>query len=263
MSSLPVAARRYQAARYASTVCDAVDDVLAAAGVEPEERVVFVSYSRADAAEVLPLVDALTDQRFRVYLDTRSNPPASLWEDVLVDALVDAALVVVLETANSARSHWVQREIGLAQARGAGVIAVQPGSPFPFYGITTRFIGPPGQAGQFVTRQHRLLVTMQRERRVQSVVDALVRAGLPADRVGAIVDTTGHRIGIQARPVTLGQLRRTANSARAAGRRAVTFSPLPVLAARRLDRLWMHDESNSLTYALGSLRSLVRRVAQP
>jgi hypothetical protein len=263
MSSLPASARRHQAARYASTVCDAVDDVLAAAGVEPEERVVFVSYSRADAALVLPLVDALADQRFRVYLDTRSNPPASLWEEVLVDALVDAALVVVLETANSTRSNWVQREIGLAQARGAAVIAVQPGPPFPFRGVTARFIGPPGQAAPFVTRQHRLLVTMQRERRVRSVVDALASAGLPVDRNGAIVDTTGHRIGVQPRPVTLRQLRRITDSARAAGLRAVTFSPLPVLAARRLDRRWMHDESGSLTYSVGSLRSLVRQVSQP
>lgn len=263
MSSLPASARRHQAARYASTVCDAVDDVLAAAGVEPEERVVFVSYSRADTALVLPLVDALADQGFRVYLDTRRNPPASLWEDVLVDALVDAALVVVLETANSTRSNWVQREIGLAQSRGAGVIAVQPGPPFPFHGVTARFIGPPRQAGSFVTRQHRLLVTMQRERRVQSVVDALTRAGLPVHRDGATVDTTGHRIGVQPRPVTLRQLRRITDSARAAGRRAVTYSPLPVLAARRLDRRWMHDESDSLTYAVGSLRSLVRRVSQP
>lgn len=263
VNSLPASARRHQAARYTSRVCDAVNDVLAAAGVEPEERVVFVSYSRSDAALVLPLVDALADQRFRVYLDTRSNAPASLWEDVLVDALIDAALVVVLETANSIRSNWVQREIGLAQARGAGVIGVQPGLPSPFRGITARFIGPPGQAGPFVARQHRLLVNMQRERRVVSVAAALTSAGLPAVRDGAVVDTTGHRIGVQPRPVTLRQLRRTSDSARAAGLRAVTFSPLPVLVARRLDRRWMHDESDSLAYAVGSLRSLVRRVSQP
>ena len=263
MSSLPTSARRHQAARYSSTVCDAIDDVLAAAGVEPEERVAFVSYSRKDGALVLPLVDTLADQRFRVYLDTRSNPPASLWEDVLIDALVDAALVVVLETANSVSSAWVQREIGLAQARGAAVIAVQPGAPYPLRGVTARFIGPPGQAGPFVARQHRLLVNMQRERRTGSVVAALARAVLPAARDGAVVDTGGYRIGVQPRPVTLRQLRRTSDSARAAGLRAVTFSPLPVLAARRLDRQWMHGESGSFAYAVGSLRSLVRRVSQP
>lgn len=262
-ASLPASVRFFQAAWYTTTVCDTVDDVLAAAGIEPDERVAFVSYSRADTGLAMPLADALADQRFRVYLDTRSNPPASLWEDVLVDALVDAALVVVLETVNSPQSKWVQREIGLAQSRGAGVIAVQPGLPFPFRGVTARFVGPPGDAGPFVTRQHRLLVTMQRERRIRSVLAALDRAGLPAQRDGATVDTIGHRIGVQPRPVTLRQLRRTTDSARAAGLRAVTYSPLPVLAARRVDRRWMHDESDSLAYATGSLRPLVRRVAQP
>jgi TIR domain len=253
MTSLPPSAARFEVARYRSDVCDAVDDVLAAAGVDPAERRAFISYSRRDRREALELEEALADERFQTYLDTRINPPASPWDQVLRDALVDAELVVVLETAQSAASNWVKREIGVARARGAGVIAVQPGPPFPFRYIGVRFVGPARNAGPFVAEQHRLLLTAQRESRLESVVAELSNAGVRPSRVGGSVRAAGRLIGVYPQPVTLRQLRRTVSTARARALAPVTYSPQPVLAAKRDDRRWMHHESDSVALSDGSL----------
>jgi len=256
MTALPPSIRRYQSVSYGSAVCDAKDDVLAAAGIEPEERRTFISYSRQDAMEAVELAEALSDEGFQTYLDTRSNRPGSLWEEVLRDALVDAALVVVLETANSAASGWVKREIGYATARGAGVIAVQPGPPVNFRYIAARFVGDARDAGPFVAEQHRLLVSGQRESRVRSVIDRITQAGVQAIRDGGSVQTPRQLIGVYPRPVTLRQLRRTVNAARVNSVSPVTYSPEPVLSVKRDDRRWMHDVSHATALGDGSLWEL-------
>ena len=259
MSLLPPAVHRYQAAWYSADICDVASDVLAAAGVEPEKRKAFISYSRADRRAAIQLAEALGDQRFAVYLDTRSNPPASLWEEVLRDSLVDCALVVVLETDNSFASTWVAREIGFARSRRAGVVAVTPDGMPRFKYMTARFAGPPSAAGPFVARQHRLSLSSQRESRVSSVMKGLTWIGQSATQHGATVTTSRRSIGVFARPVTVRELRQTAANARVSKLPAITFAPEPVLSARRHDSRWLHAETN-IEMAAGTLWSLLAKV---
>jgi TIR domain len=260
---LPPSVRPFQASRYVASVCDSAEDVLAAAGADLEERKIFLSYSRNDAALALELTEALADVRFQVYLDTRSNAPASVWDEVLRDAIVDAALLVVIETAASYASSWVRKEIGLAQARGAGVLAVQPGAPYSFRTPAARFVGPPSQAGPFVAEQHRIRMSSQRTVRIDSVVRALAAHGVPVVRNGGEVHTPTHYVGVYERPVAVRQVRRTSEAARAAGVQAASFSPMPVLDVKRRDRQWMHRECGAVDYADGMLTLLSRRLSMP
>ncbi|WP_152185162.1 toll/interleukin-1 receptor domain-containing protein [Segeticoccus rhizosphaerae] len=261
---LPPSARPFQAVRFVADVGESVEDILAAAGADLEERKVFLSYSRADAAHALDLAEALADQRFSVYLDTRSNPAGSIWDDVLRDALVDAGIVVVLETANSYKSRWVKKELGLALARGAGVIAVQPtGGPYAFRAASARYVGPPKSAGPFIAEQHRLRLSAQREVRLQSVLAALRSQGVVTSVEGANIRANGYLIGIHERPVEVRQLRRTCETAKAMGLRVATYSPLPVLEIKRTDRNWIHTRASAAAYAEGTLVALARWVATP
>lgn len=259
-ATLPPAARPYQAVFYATGIREAVTDVLAAAGVEPEERRVFVSYNSADFAEAARLAEALAAQRFQVYFAPHSNAPASLWEEVLYDALIDAAMVVVIETANSVGARWVKREVGYAIARGAGVVAVQPGKPFPFTNVVVRFKGPPENAGAFVAEQHRLLVGIQRATRLKTVTEALNTAGVPFTADGGTVLAGSHLIGVFPRPVTPRQLRRTCGAAAASQAEPITFSPVPVLRVKRDDRRWLHDIAPARAFSDTAVRKLVKRV---
>lgn len=252
---LPAPASRFQIARYLGDVGEAVEDVLAAIGANPEERKVFLSYDHRDTPAALELADALSQERFQVFLDTRSIPPASVWQDVLRDSIVDAGLVVVLETAHSVESSWVQREIGFAQARGAGVIAVQPAPTKEFSTPAARFLGPPGAAGPFVARQHRLQLAAQRAVRIASVESAL---NAPAN--GSEVRTARFCIGVHERPVSVRDLRRIAESAGNSGLRAATYSPKPVLSAKRRDRRWIHHESDTLDIPYGAIGQLGSRL---
>lgn len=260
---LPSYVTQFQASRFVSDVCESVEDVLSAAGADFEDRKIFLSYSRADAAQAVELAGALADERFSVYLDTRSNPAGSIWDDVLRDALVDAGLLVVLETAASYRSMWVKKEIGLAHARGAGVLAVQPGQPYPFRTVAARFVGSPGQAGPFVVEQHRLRLSTQRAIRLRSVLTALAMRGVPGVRSGGNIQAGKFLIGVHERPVEVRQLRRTHDAAQAAGLATATYSPLPVLQSRRTDREWMHGRTGALAYADGALTTLAEEVATP
>lgn len=256
---LPLPASRFQIARYLVDVDEAVEDVLSAIGANPEERKVFLSYDHRDATAALELADALGNERFQVFLDTRSIPPASVWQDVLHDSIVDAGLVVVLETARSVESDWVQREIGLAHARGAGVIAVQPVDATiatkAFSTPAARFVGEPHAAGPFVARQHRIQLAAQRAVRIASLERAL---GVPAN--GNEVRTARFCIGVHERPVSVRDLRRVAESARGSGLRTATYSPKPVLSAKRRDRRWIHHESDTLDIPYGAIVQLRSRL---
>jgi hypothetical protein len=240
-------------------VCESVEDVLSAAGADLEDRKIFLSYSRSDTAQAVELAEALADERFTVYLDTRSNPAEPIWEDVLRDALVDSGLLVVLETAASFNSAWVKKEIGLAHARGAGVLAVQPGKPYPFRTVAARYIGSPRRAGPFVAEQHRLRLSAQRAIRLRSVLAALATHGVAAVTRGGTVETAKFLIGVHERPVEVRQLRKTHGAAQRKGLAAATYSPMPLLRYRREDRQWIHSKVKALACGEGTLTVLLRR----
>ena len=68
---------------------------------------VFLSYASEDRSRVQPLVKALETLQYTVWWDRQIDPGAN-FENVIEAELVDAKIVVVIWSPNSARSSWVQ-----------------------------------------------------------------------------------------------------------------------------------------------------------
>jgi hypothetical protein len=78
---------------------------------------VFLSYAREDGAKAALIARALTEQEWTVWWD-RTIPPGKTFDDVIEDALDDAACVVVLWSKASIVSHWVRSEAAEGMRRG-------------------------------------------------------------------------------------------------------------------------------------------------
>ena len=94
---------------------------------------VFVSYARNDEAVAVRVVDALRSDGYAVWRD--DELPAHLaYADVIEERLKSAKAVVVLWSAEAARSQWVRAEADTARSAGTIVQASIDGSipPLPF-----------------------------------------------------------------------------------------------------------------------------------
>jgi hypothetical protein len=256
-SVTPAAVQRFQAVRYRTRPWEAIDEILAGAQLEPDDRRAFLSYAHADTAMALDLMEELSEQRFQVFLDTHRIPPATLWEVVLKDAIVDAAMVVVLETANSLASIWVAHEVAFALARASGLVAIHPFPRDPVFrtigeGLRAR-TADMAAAARFVTRQHRLQLAYRRESLVQAVERELRSRKLNPTRSGSRVETGNTSTTAHPRPVTVSQLRRLTDSA--GNRSAFVLSPTPVLRSKQADRDWLRRAGAEI-YPEGSLTAL-------
>jgi hypothetical protein len=77
---------------------------------------IFVSYAAEDYDRILPVVSALERRGWSVFWD-RHLTPGQRWDDVLEAELATARCVVVLWSARSIESQWVQFEAGVAKHR--------------------------------------------------------------------------------------------------------------------------------------------------
>jgi hypothetical protein len=75
---------------------------------------IFISYSRRDVAYVRKLVDSLLERGFDVWFDAHIEYGDN-WESAIIQAIDQAALVVVIMSPNAAQSAWVPREIAYAE----------------------------------------------------------------------------------------------------------------------------------------------------
>ena len=78
---------------------------------------VFVSYARDDRDRVEPLVRLLEARGWQVWWD-REILPGSRFEQIIDEAIVNARCVIVVWTANSVKSDWVNAEAGDGLERG-------------------------------------------------------------------------------------------------------------------------------------------------
>src|SRR4051794_41417795 len=78
---------------------------------------VFVSYARSDEAHANRAADALRSAGYRVWRDDEL-PAHRAYADVIEERLKDAKAVVVLWSADAAKSQWVRAEADAA--RGVG-----------------------------------------------------------------------------------------------------------------------------------------------
>lgn len=94
---------------------------------------VFVSYARSDEAIAARLADALRGEGFRAWRDDEL-PAHRTYADVIEERLKSAAAVVVLWSAEAAKSQWVRAEADAARTAGTLVQAALDGTipPLPF-----------------------------------------------------------------------------------------------------------------------------------
>ncbi|GIG22714.1 hypothetical protein Cch01nite_34380 [Cellulomonas chitinilytica] len=172
------------------------DAVLRLVGLSEKDRRVFVSYRRTDATTIAEQVRrALDDDRWDVFLDRYSIPPA---EDVQrrVDLeLADKAFVLLLESPDATTSAWVEHEIAFALRHRYGLMGLAfPGTPasglFPALhdafrrrlrpdeltgtGHDARLTGPALQAVlSEIERRHAAATRLRRESTMVDVSDQL------------------------------------------------------------------------------------------
>jgi adenylate cyclase len=94
---------------------------------------VFVSYARPDEPQAKRVADALKTQGYRVWRDDEL-PAHRAYSEVIEERLKDAKAVIVLWSAEAAKSQWVRSEANFARSAGTLVQAVLDDSlpPMPF-----------------------------------------------------------------------------------------------------------------------------------
>lgn len=94
---------------------------------------VFVSYAREDEPRAQQLAEALRAQGYGVWRD-EDIPAHRAYADVIQERLTGAKAVVVLWSAEAAKSHWVRSEADAARHRGTLVQVAIDASvpPMPF-----------------------------------------------------------------------------------------------------------------------------------
>lgn len=89
---------------------------------------VFVSYSRRDAARVLPVVDRLRGAGLRVWMDQSDIPASVPWMEEITQAIRGAVLVVVFESFDWHSSPNCAAEIDLARRHDKPTLYVDAGT---------------------------------------------------------------------------------------------------------------------------------------
>jgi adenylate cyclase len=94
---------------------------------------IFVSYAREDEAQATAVAEALSSHGHRVWRD-KELPAHRAYAEVIEERLNNADAVVVLWSAQAAKSQWVRAEADTARNRGTLVQASLDGSipPLPF-----------------------------------------------------------------------------------------------------------------------------------
>ena len=93
----------------------------------------FVSYARADEEAAACVADSLRAEGYRVWRDDEL-PAHRAYADVIEERLKAAKAVIVLWSAEAAKSQWVRAEADSARSAGTLVQAVIDGTipPMPF-----------------------------------------------------------------------------------------------------------------------------------
>ncbi|KJU81737.1 protein containing DUF1566 [Candidatus Magnetobacterium bavaricum] len=88
---------------------------------------VFISHDSADRSDANKLVNSLEGRGIRCWIDHRDLPPGSSWADEIFKTITEnpELLVVVLISANTLQSRYVEKEITVADANNVSVIPVR------------------------------------------------------------------------------------------------------------------------------------------
>jgi hypothetical protein len=78
---------------------------------------IFISYASQDRERILPIVHALEKTGWSIFWD-RTIPPGKTWRQLIGSEIQSARCVVVVWTAASIESRWVQEEAEIGSRKG-------------------------------------------------------------------------------------------------------------------------------------------------
>lgn len=94
-------------------------------GLADRDRRIFLSHRRADGSALAEqLRTALADERWDVFLDRFSVPPAVDFQERIDRELAEKAFVLLLETPQAAGSDWVDHEVAFALRHRLGLLSL-------------------------------------------------------------------------------------------------------------------------------------------
>ena len=139
---------------------------------------IFVSYGRSADAQAHQVAEALRGAGYAVWRDDEL-PPHRAYSDVIEERLRSAKAVIVLWSAEAARSQWVRAEADIAREAGTLVQVTLDGTlpPLPFNQIQCADLS--GWSGDTSTAGWRKV-----EGSVALLVGAPAEAGRRAERKG-------------------------------------------------------------------------------
>lgn len=248
-----------------------VPGILTAATIGSDAFRLFISYRHEDSKEFAQqLFDALSHQRFDVFLDRFRTPPGNDFLERIRHELLDKACVLTIDSQFVDQSAWVAGENAMALRYKLGQMAVDvPGGQRTFAGIRARLdlqgvdtaanFRKVGLSSAYVDRavqfvQSHYFAEISRRSRYQRLLvkNAASRAQVVAtelaDGLFEAKDATGTKdyiVGISARPPATEQFRRTSDAASPHHRKVVVGPVQTQLNAHRLDSEWLGQTSGS------------------
>lgn len=93
--------------------------------MEQGVKEIFISYSRRDTAVVDHIVSAIQDKGFSVWIDRVGIESGDMFKKAIVQAIVEAKVILFFSSEASNRSEWTVKEIGVAVARDKFIIPIK------------------------------------------------------------------------------------------------------------------------------------------
>ena len=107
---------------------------MAIATYNGNEPYIFVSYAHKDSDVVLPIIEALADNGFRVWYDAGIEA-GSEWPSYIQDHITRCEKMIVFVTANCVKSPYCRREINLAVKLNKDILVVYLEDADLLYGL--------------------------------------------------------------------------------------------------------------------------------
>ena len=85
---------------------------------------IFISYSRKDAQIVNDVVSKLEEQGFRIWIDKKGIASGDAFKRIIVKAIEGSTCVLFFSSADSNRSTWIEKEIGVAVYENKTIIPI-------------------------------------------------------------------------------------------------------------------------------------------
>ena len=152
---------------------------------------IFISYASADRERARLLADALANRGYSVWWD-RTIPPGRVFDEVIQEAIQGARCMVVLWSADSARSNWVKTEAAEGVARGILVPALfgEVAPPIEFKRIQSANLAQ--WNGDETDGEYRNLLAS-----IEALIKKDARAGMPSPPMTPrpATDVTASRLG--------------------------------------------------------------------